>query len=86
MPLPERLPEAERSALEGICDTLPVDRRACPVCGAPLTGRRRSACSDRCRAALSRQKRATADAVREQRLRELVRQLADMLHMPEASD
>jgi hypothetical protein len=30
----------------------------CPVCGQPLTGRQRSACSARCRAALSRRRTA----------------------------
>ncbi len=32
---------------------------ACPICGALLRGRQTSACSDRCRAALSRRKRAS---------------------------
>ena len=31
--------------------------RPCPVCGAPLRGRQRSACSDKCRAAKSRMRR-----------------------------
>ena len=31
--------------------------RPCPICGAPMLGRRQSACSDRCRAAKSRRAR-----------------------------
>jgi predicted nucleic acid-binding Zn ribbon protein len=46
--------EAERSVLGGISGALPDYSRPCPVCGRPLTGRQRSACSDRCRAAKSR--------------------------------
>ena len=45
---------------------------ACPVCGAPLQGRQTSACSDRCRAALSRRKRARAQSEKERRVRELL--------------
>jgi len=36
---------------------LVASSRPCPVCGAPLRGRQRSACSDRCRAAKSRRGR-----------------------------
>ncbi len=35
----------------------PIPTRPCPACGAPMTGRRTSACSDRCRAAKSRRTR-----------------------------
>jgi predicted nucleic acid-binding Zn ribbon protein len=31
--------------------------RPCPVCGEPMTGRKTSACSDKCRAAKSRRRR-----------------------------
>ncbi len=51
------------------------DRR-CETCGTPLTGRQKSACSARCRAALSRRKRAEAQEERDQRLQRLVETLA----------
>ena len=41
----------------------------CPVCKGPMSGRKTSACSDRCRAARSRLKKA-------ERLRDLVAVLA----------
>ena len=37
-------------------------RRACPICGTPLTGRQRSACSPRHRAALSGRQRVPLPA------------------------
>ena len=51
------------------------DRR-CKSCGTPLTGRQKSACSARCRAALSRRMRAEAQGERDQRLQRLVETLA----------
>lgn len=50
--------------------------RLCPICERPLTGRQRSACSDRCRAALSRRRRAKELAERNVRLQGLVKLLA----------
>ena len=47
-------PEPERSGVVGSPE--PV----CVVCGGPREPRKREACSDRCRAALSRQRRQTA--------------------------
>lgn len=47
-------------------------RRPCPVCGAPLTGAKTSACSDRCRAAKSRRRRADALTERDRLVRELL--------------
>ncbi len=44
----------------------------CPICGKPLTGNQTSACSNVCRAALSRRKHGDRDT----RLRELVKVLA----------
>ncbi len=40
-------------------DSLPggMMPRGCPICGKTLTGRQRTACSGRCRAALSRRRR-----------------------------
>ncbi len=46
--------------------------RACPICGRPLTGRQTSACSNVCRAALSRRKRADAQSEKDRRVRELL--------------
>jgi predicted nucleic acid-binding Zn ribbon protein len=48
---------------------------SCPICGAGLTGRKR-ACSARCRAALSRRRKVETLAIRERRMRELVKILA----------
>jgi len=35
-------------------------RSPCPICQTPMTGRKRSACSGKCRAALSRKRREEA--------------------------
>lgn len=48
----------------------------CQVCGTPLTGRQEKSCSARCRAALSRRKRAEAQEERDRRLQRLVEVLA----------
>ncbi len=62
--------------------------RPCPVCKGPMAEQKESACSGRCRAALSRRKRAEAQeererqavdralADRDQRLQRLVETLA----------
>ncbi len=50
--------------------------RPCPVCKGPMTERQESACSGRCRAALSRQKKAQAQEERDHRLQRLVETLA----------
>jgi predicted nucleic acid-binding Zn ribbon protein len=69
--------KAERAAVAPFCDRLPGQPRPlCPICGTPMEGRRTSACSDRCRAALSRRRRLEAQATKETRLRELVKVLA----------
>ena len=51
------------------------DRR-CPVCKGPMAEQKESACSGRCRAALSRKKKAQAQEERDQRLQRLVETLA----------
>ncbi len=51
------------------------DRR-CPVCKGPMTERQKSACSGRCRATLSRKKKAQAQEERDHRLQRLVETLA----------
>ena len=48
---PERAAPSARGA-----DVVASSER-CPVCGAPMTGRKTSACSDKCRAAKSRKRR-----------------------------
>ncbi len=51
--------------------SLEITVRICPICSKPLTGKRVSACSDRCRAALSRVRRAQTQTEKERELREL---------------
>ncbi len=49
----------------------------CKTCGVPLTGREsKKSCSGRCRAALSRKRRAEAQEERDRRLQRLVETLA----------
>ena len=49
----------------------------CETCGVPLTGREgKKSCSGRCRAALSRKKKARAQEERDHRLQRLVETLA----------
>ncbi len=50
--------------------------RPCPVCKGPMAEQKESACSGRCRAALSRKKKAQAQEERDQRLQRLVETLA----------
>jgi predicted nucleic acid-binding Zn ribbon protein len=52
--LPEK---TERAAVSAPVVAFQEALRPCPVCGAPMTGRQTSACSDRCRATKSRQRR-----------------------------
>lgn len=48
------------SSVEGVGESAraPLEGRSCDDCGRPLKGRQRRACSGRCRAALSRRRRA----------------------------
>ncbi len=46
--------------------------RHCPVCKGPMAEQKKSACSGRCRAALSRRMRAEAQDERDQRIRQAV--------------
>ncbi len=49
----------------------------CETCGVPLTGREgKKSCSGRCRAALSRQRKAQAQEDRDERLQRLIETLA----------
>jgi predicted nucleic acid-binding Zn ribbon protein len=45
---------------------------ACAVCGSPRDPRKRETCSDKCRAALSRQRQAEAGERRDREVRELL--------------
>jgi predicted nucleic acid-binding Zn ribbon protein len=60
--------EAERAAPSAPGTDVVGSARRCPVCGQPMTGRKTSACSDRCRAAKSRQRRGDNLALVEEQL------------------
>jgi len=47
--------------------------RECPACGKPLTERQKGACSGRCRAKLSRQRKEMSHQHRDDELRVLAR-------------
>ncbi len=53
--------------------------RPCPVCKGPMTGRQKSACSGRCRAALSRRKKAQAQEERERRIQGLLEEAVRLM-------
>ena len=65
-PLPPDGPSPERSAPVG--SPQPV----CVVCGGPRDYRKREACSDKCRAALSRRRRTEAHRTRDEAIRTLL--------------
>lgn len=59
--------EPERAAVAHAGGHVVASPKRYPVCGSPLTGRKTSACSDRCRAAKSRRRRVplpVAEAIR----------------------
>jgi predicted nucleic acid-binding Zn ribbon protein len=64
--LPAGYPEPERSAMVG------SPERRCVVCGQPRSPRKQAACSDACRAALSRTRRADARRERNAEIRALL--------------
>ncbi len=68
MLMPDPLPESERAAVGPAVVGSPGVIAACPICGKPLTGRQRSACSDKCRAAKSRREQARKLTERECRV------------------
>jgi predicted nucleic acid-binding Zn ribbon protein len=72
MPSTSFPPESERAAPGHAGADVVASRGPCPVCGQAMLGRRTSACSDRCRAALSRRTRAEQLAERDRRVRELL--------------
>ncbi len=49
--------KSERAAVAARGGDVVASSRPCPVCGEPMTGRKTSACSDKCRAAKSRRRR-----------------------------
>ena len=51
----------------------------CPVCKGPMTGRKISACSGKCRAALSRKRKAEALEERERRVQRLLQEAVRLL-------
>ena len=53
---------------------------ACPICDKALSGRQTSACSDKCRAARSRQERARKLTARDRSIRERLRAALDLVH------
>jgi hypothetical protein len=64
---------SERAAVAPSGGAVVASPQPCPVCAAPLTSRKTSACSDRCRAAKSRQRRiplrgAETNAIRTSRI------------------
>jgi hypothetical protein len=71
--LPLDGPSPERSGVAG--SPQPV----CAVCGGPRDDRKREACSDRCRAALSRQRRAQAQVSRDDELRATLTEIRELV-------
>jgi len=65
---PELVPQGARALLAALAEP----SRECENCGKPLSGRATTACSARCRAALSRQRDAAARLARDKRLRSLL--------------
>jgi predicted nucleic acid-binding Zn ribbon protein len=65
--------EAERSGVIG--SPQPV----CAICGGPRDRRKREACSDKCRAALSRRRRALTQTTRDQETRAALEAIARLV-------
>jgi predicted nucleic acid-binding Zn ribbon protein len=70
---PQVPPEAERSAVVG--SPQPV----CDVCGGPRDPGKREACSDKCRAALSRRRRSHTQTTRDQEIRAVLEAIAGLV-------
>lgn len=68
-------PSPERSAPVG--SPQPV----CVVCGGPREVRKREACSDKCRAALSRHRRTQLHATRDQEIRAALEAIAGLVQV-----
>jgi predicted nucleic acid-binding Zn ribbon protein len=61
--------ESERAAVAARGGAVVASSRPCPVCGQPMTGRKTSACSDKCRAAKSRRRRVALPVAEAQAIR-----------------
>ena len=73
--MPQPIPPPDPSSESARALSPPPVVRSCPACGAELRGRQK-ACSGKCRATLSRRRRADSVTSREQRMRDLVKVLA----------
>jgi predicted nucleic acid-binding Zn ribbon protein len=71
--MPQDSPSPERSALVGSPQPL------CAVCRGPRDPRKREAYSDRCRAALSRQRRTQAQVTRDGELRAILTEIRGLV-------
>jgi predicted nucleic acid-binding Zn ribbon protein len=74
--------QSERAPLVKSGGGVVASPQQCPVCGQAMTGRKTSACSDRCRAALSRRTRAEEQTERDQRVRALLETALQALGAP----
>jgi predicted nucleic acid-binding Zn ribbon protein len=68
-------PSPERSALVG------CPQPVCVVCGGPRELRKREACSDKCRAALSRRRRTQLQTTRDQETRAALEAIAGLVQV-----
>ena len=77
-PRPGEVPAEGARALLG-APTEDAGQLVCCVCGKPLRRRQRQVCSGKCRAALSRGRKAEAASHRTQRVRELLAEALRLL-------
>lgn len=70
---------APESARAPVTANLVESSDRCSACGKPLTGRQRLSCSGRCRAALSRKKKAEAQEERDRKIRGLLEEALGIL-------
>jgi predicted nucleic acid-binding Zn ribbon protein len=77
--MPDVRPQAARAAVgasqQGVS-------RCCPVCGRPLEGSQRTACSGRCRAERARQRAEQAASAKKEDLRALLHLALQRLEKP----
>jgi predicted nucleic acid-binding Zn ribbon protein len=72
MRMSDRLPKSERAATGPSVLASGGRVPACPICEKALSGRQRTACSDQCKSALSRQRKAKALQALHQEVHELL--------------
>ena len=77
-PRPGEVPEESVRALLD-APTEDAGQPVCRVCGKPLRRRQRQVCSGKCRAALSRGRKAEAESQRTRRVRELLAEALRLL-------